>query len=386
MIMREWELIRPDAVEVWRNKELIQRLWWYYNVMLDNAPAKYNICARIEVPAKIDELWNMSLNELWSIHDKYSEELDKIWLDVKSRVPSKHVLHEWTRGRLPSCSLLDVKIVLARRIVQSCHFCERRCRVNRYERRGACLTTATPRVGTYGHHLGEEAPLVPSGTIFFTGCTFRCVYCQNWDISQFPENGDEVTPKQLAIIQKHLRETGARNINWVGGDPTPAIHAILESLRYLAEWQVNVPQLWNSNMYLTLEGMKLLLHVMDIWLPDMKYGNDQCAERYSIVKRYWEIITRNMKILAEREEDCIIRHLVLPGHVECCTKPVLKWIAENYRDKALVNVMDQYRPEWLVLRYPHRWPEIARRPSKSELDEAYRYATELGLCWEPVTR
>ncbi len=382
--LRHWQVIRPDAVTVWHDPEVVERLSWYYAVMRDEAPAKYHICARIEVPEKIEDLWNMPIEDLWKLHDKYAEEADKVWRELRTGCTKDEYI-KWTSSSLPSCSVLDVKIVLAKRIVSSCIFCERKCRVNRYERRGACLTTAKPRIGTYFHHLGEEAPLVPSGTIFFTGCTFRCVFCQNWDISQFPDNGDEVTPKQLAIIQKWLRENGARNINWVGGDPTPAIHAILESLKYLAEWGVNVPQLWNSNMYLTVEGMKLILHVMDIWLPDMKYGNDRCAERYSIVKRYWEVITRNMKMLADRGEDCIIRHLVMPSHVECCTKPVLEWIAKNYK-KALVNIMDQYRPEWLVAKYPHRWPEIARRPSSKELNEAYEYARKLGICWEPVTR
>ncbi len=383
-MLREWELLRPDAFTVWEYREVRERLAWYYAVMRDEAPAKFHICARLEVPYKRDEIESMSIEELWKIHDKYSEEFDKIWYEVRQNY-NKDVYRRWTQSELPEISLLDIKIILAYRILRECIYCERKCRVNRFERRGACLVDHRVRVSDYFHHPGEEAPLVPSGTIFFTGCTFRCVYCQNWSISQYPDNGDLVNAKQLAIIQKWLRETGARNINWVGGDPTPAIHVILESLKYLAMWSINVPQLWNSNMYLTVEGMKLIVHIIDIWLPDMKYGNDRCAEKYSIVKRYWEVITRNMKMLADRDEDCIIRHLVLPNHVECCTKPVLKWIAENYR-KALVNIMDQYRPEWQVAKHPDRWREIARRPSRREIEEAYKYATELGICWEPVTR
>ncbi len=384
-MLREWELIRPDAVYIWEDKEVRSRLSWYYNVMKDRAPAKYNICARIEIPLKKDELLGLKTDELWNIHEKYSQELDRIWRELRSEC-SLEDYRKWVETSLPEVSLLDVKILIAYRLLKECIYCERRCRVNRFERKGACLTTATMRISSYFHHPGEEAPLVPSGTIFFTGCTFRCVYCQNWEISQFPDEGEPVNAKQLAIIQKWLRETGARNINWVGGDPTPAIHVILESLKYLAEWGVNVPQLWNSNMYLTVEGMKLILHIIDIWLPDMKYGNNKCGERLSIVKRYWDVITRNMRMLAEREEDCIIRHLVLPNHLECCTKPVLEWIARNYREKALVNIMDQYRPEWLVAKYPHKWPDIARRPSRKEIEQAYNYARELGLCWEPVTR
>ncbi len=382
--MREWELLRPDAFTVWENREVRERLSWYYVVMRDEAPAKFHVCARIEIPLRRNEIENIKLEELWRIHDEYALELDKIWRELR-RGCDREKFRKWTQSELPEVSLLDLKITIAYRMLRECTFCERRCRVNRFERKGACFVNHRIRISDYFHHPGEEAPLVPSGTIFFTGCTFRCVYCQNWSISQFSENGDLVNAKQLAIIQKWLRETGARNINWVGGDPTPAIHVILESLKYLAMWSINVPQLWNSNMYLTVEGMKLIVHVMDIWLPDMKYGNNKCGEKYSIVKRYWNVVTRNMKMLADRDEDCIIRHLVLPNHVECCTKPVLKWIAENYK-RALVNIMDQYRPEWLVAKYPDRWREIARRPSRREMEEAYRYATELGICWEPVTR
>jgi Uncharacterized Fe-S protein PflX, homolog of pyruvate formate lyase activating proteins len=202
------------------------------------------------------------------------------------------------------------------------------------------------RVASYFIHIGEEAPLVPSGTIFFTGCNLRCVYCQNWDISQRPENGIEVDEADLASMQIELRASEARNINWVGGEPTPNLHVIIPSLRILAEKGINVPQLWNSNLYLTPEGMRLIIHLMDIWLPDFKYGNDQCALRYSVAPRYVEVVSRNLKMICDRDEDIIIRHLVLPGHVECCTRPVLRWIAHNC-PRAIVNVMDQYHPDYL---------------------------------------
>ncbi len=379
--VKNWELVRPDGVFVWTNPIVKEKLSWYYRVMNNEAPAKYHILARIEIRDK--NIKELPIEELWRIHDEACREFDKWWLEIRENSSENSL--KIIDKELPKTSLLDVKIEIAYRTLRNCNFCERKCHINRYVKRGACLLDHRSRVSTYFHHLGEEAPLVPSGTIFFTGCNFRCVYCQNWDISQNPENGIEVNAKQLAIIQKWLRENDARNINWVGGEPTPNIHVILESIRYLTELKVNVPQLWNSNMYLTLGGMKLIMHVIDIWLPDMKYGNNKCALKYSIVRNYWEVITRNMKILAERDEDCIIRHLVLPGHVECCTKPILKWIASNYR-KALVNIMDQYRPEYQVEFKREKWREIARRVTKKEMEEAYKFATELGITWEPVTK
>ncbi len=369
---------RPDAVHVWFDEDVRRRLSWYYSVMRDEKPAKFMIVKRIDAgedPKKLDT------SQLWELHDKLSHEARRLWGLAKRDKFGWRELREISE---PRHSFLDVKIELAYRILRSCHFCERRCRADRLEgKTGVCRLDYRVYVHSWFHHLGEEAPLVPSGTIFYGGCTFRCVFCQNWDISQ--ENvrgGVEVDARRLAKIQKELRITGARNINHVGGDPVPSMHVIIESFKFL---DVNVPQLWNSNMYMSVEGMKLIQDLIDIWLPDFKYGNDRCAIRLSAAPRYFEVVTRNLKMAAEYG-DMIIRHLVLPNHVECCTKPVLRWIAENLpKDRILVNIMDQYRPEYLVAKYPHRWPDIARRPSRDEIEEAYEYARRLGIRFEPVS-
>jgi len=373
---RLWKYFRPDAISVWDEPVVRERLSWYYAVMKDAAPAKYHIAARIEAPADVGRV---EYEELWRIHDKLAEEFDKIWREQKER-PDVSL----TRKSLPKASFLDVKIELANRIVRSCILCERKCRVDRAERKGACMLDKRALVSSYFHHLGEEAPLVPSGTIFFAGCNFRCVYCQNWDISQNPSNGVEISPETLAILQIKLRETGARNINWVGGEPTPNIHVILPSLKILAQRGANMPQLWNSNMYLSLEGLKLILHLMDIWLPDFKYGDDKCASRYSVVPNYLKVVTRNFEIICSRGEDIIIRHLVLPEHVECCTDRVLAWIASKC-PRALVNIMDQYHPEHLVLK-SDKYREIRRRLSHEEIEKAYKLGDRYGLAWREVTR
>jgi len=134
---------------------------------------------------------------------------------------------------------------------------------------------------------------------------------------------------------------------------------------------------------MSLDSMSLLEDIVDIWLPDLKYGNNNCAWRLSKVRNYWEIATRNIK-RAHEAGDIIIRHLVMPNHIECCTRPVLEWIAKN-APRALVNIMDQYRPEHLVARYPKMYPDIARRPTQSEMREAYRIAKELGIVFEPIS-
>jgi len=366
-----WSLLRPDAIKVWDNEEVRRRLYHYYNVMKGKRPAKYLIAKKIQAVFTGNE----SLNKLWKLHDELSLTFKETYNKI---IKGKLNLSELKN---PEKNFLDLKIEIVKRLVSKCILCEWRCGVNRFKgEKGACGLDATVRVSTAFLHMGEESPLVPSGTIFFTGCSFKCVFCQNWDISTDPLNGFSVTPKELASIATNLFLKGARNINYVGGNPDQQLHVIIESLKYM---DINVPILWNSNMYMSLESLKILLDVVDIWLPDFKYGNDECAKKYSKVVNYFRVVSRNHK-LACKEGDMIIRHLVMPNHVDCCTKRVLSWIAENC-PRALVNIMDQYRPEHLVARNPKNYYEIARRPLHEELKEAYEHADSLGICWRPVS-
>lgn len=369
--------LRSDAATVWEDEEVQKRLSWYRAVMRDSKPAKFLIAKSIPAHVGISDLKDMSEEELWSLHEE---------LGVKFRDTYKSVRNEKISNLVSlEPSFLDVKIALSEKLIEHCEFCERRCRVNRKEGKlGFCRVGYKSKVSTWFHHFGEEAPLIGeggSGTIFFAGCNFGpCVYCQNWDISSDPENGGEVNPQTLALISKRLRMEGAANINYVGGEPTPNLHTILASLKNLS---VNVPQLWNSNFACSLEAMRLLAEVIDIWLPDFKYGNDDCARRLSKVERYFETVSRNHRIAYENG-DMIIRHLVLPNHLGCCTKPVLKWISEN-TPNVLVNIMGQYHPDYLVMRNPSMYPDIARRPSSKEMKEAYEYARSLKIMFEPVS-
>jgi putative pyruvate formate lyase activating enzyme len=320
----------------------------------------------------------MTDDKLWQEHDRLQLDLSKTIEDLRERNTSLQ------RFAKPEHSFLDLKCELANRMLHECVMCEWRCKVDRVkgERKGACHLDSTARVSTFFRHFGEEPPLVNrhgSGTIFFASCTFRCSFCQNWDISQNAATGAPTSPRTLSTIIEALRREGAANINFVGGEPTPNLHVILEALNLTS---VNVPILWNSNMYLTPEAMKILADVVDIWLPDFKWGNDRCALKYSRILRYFEVTSRN-HLKAHQNGDVIIRHLIMPGHVKCCTKPILDWIANNCKH-ALVNLMDQYRPEHLVLR-DSQYAEIARRPTVDEIQEAYRYADRVGIVWKPVS-
>ncbi|MEM1685827.1 MAG: radical SAM protein [Acidilobaceae archaeon] len=362
---------RPDALRALYNNLLRERLSWYYSVLFNEKPAKFLIARRIEAPLDPYDT-SISLGELWQVHDKLALEHRRLWLDI--REDRENIRMDEPE---PKFTYLDVKIAIAKRIMESCELCEWRCKANRASGKiGVCRVANECMVYSFFHHIGEEAPLVPSGTIFYGGCPFRCVFCQNWEISQVvTRDYIKVTPRTLASIQENLARTGARNINHVGGEPTPQIPFILESLKYL---NVNIAQLWNSDMHMTPEAMKLIKDIIDIWLPDFKYGNDECGRRLSKVKNYFSVSARNhIEAYEEGLGDMIIRHLVLPNHIECCTRPVLEWLSKNI-PRAVLNLMDQYHPDYQVLKEPERYKDIARRLTRREFEEARRIARSLG--------
>lgn len=365
------DTFRFQPLSVWGNKEVRSRLSWYHDVMTDAKPAKFLICKSIPCNIKLE---NASLHDLWAEHGRLAELFKSKLEKVKSGAVDLAVEEQ---------SFLDLKFELAKKMLDSCNYCEWNCRVNRNEGKvGVCRLDKVTRVASWFRHFGEEPPLVNthgSGTIFFTGCMFRCVFCQNWSISQYPLAGEEVDENKLAQIMKELRKQGAHNINFVGGEPTPNIHTIIGGMRRL---DVNVPMLWNSDMYASVDAMNLLMEVIDIWLPDFKYGNDSCARRLSNIPNYFAIASRNHKLASK--SDMIIRHLVLPNHFECCTKPVLEWISRNC-PRALVNVMGQYYPECKVVQHPDKYPDISRRLTFEEIRRAYTCAEKLGLVYEPVS-
>ncbi len=377
-------ILRPDALVVWSYKEVRECLGWYYRVMINEKPAKFLICKSIK--CEEENFSDLTLKELWELHDCLRKEFKKKLEKIKRS--------EFSPDKLPCSSpnFLDVKVEIAKRMLKKCNFCVRNCGINRERgERGFCGVGKLAVVSSYFHHFGEEAPLLGggkwpvggSGTIFFAGCNLRCVFCQNYDISFNPENGVKVNAKQLARIATELRDTGAANINWVGGEPTPNLHIILESMKYI---EVNVPMLWNSNMLCSPEAMELLLDVIDIWLPDFKFGNNKCANRLTGGGiNYVETVLKNLKI-AQENGDMIIRHLVMPNHIECCTKPILEMIAKELdKDRILVNIMGQYRPMHLVNRYPEKYRDIARYPTPEEMEKAYKIAEKLGICFRPVS-
>jgi len=353
----------------------------HYNAVLTGSQlAYYLICKAI--PVEIPHIAN--IEELWEIHGQTAIKFKEMG---KSGLNDQHLAD----GR----SYLDLKVQISRKMLEHCEFCENACQTNRTtEQLGFCGIPVTSRVSSVFLHYGEEPPLVPSGTIFFSGCTFNCVYCQNWDISTVGKrppsemrynderrsNGTPVDGKQLAVFADALTRQNANNINYVGGDPTPNLHTIIESMVYQDQ---SITQLWNSNFYNTIKSLNLLVDLMDFWLPDFKYGNNECAKRYSKITNYWDVLTRNLKFIYEwGSRDIIIRHLVMPGHFNCCTKPILKWIANEIPGTA-TNIMAQYHPEHEV--NSKNYAEINRRVSHSEMVEAFSLAERLNIPYKLVS-
>jgi len=221
-----------------------------------------------------------------------------------------------------------------------------------------------------------------SGTIFLTGCNLRCVFCQNYEISQLYE-GREVSAEELARMMLELQLIGCHNINLV--TPTPQAHAIVAALVIARENGLRLPVVWNCGGYESVEVLRVLEGVVDIYMPDFKYGDSARGERYSAAPGYFEVAKEALKEMHRQVGDLvvqdgialrglIVRHLVLPNDL-AGTERVLRFIAEEISPDTYVNIMAQYYPTWKA----HRYPELSRRITTEEYREALELARKLGL-------
>lgn len=239
-------------------------------------------------------------------------------------------------------SLLDVKIELCRRYLAPCILCPRLCLVDRNRgERGFCGLTAEARWFKEALLWAEESPLVPSHEVFLTGCDFRCVYCYSWRQIENVELGRPLHAAEFAEIIERRHAEGANNLNLLGGEPTVNLLGILQLLK---EVSVDIPIVWNTNFYATPEAMSLLRGLVDVYLADCRAGNPECAQKLSGVRDLEEVFFRNLPRAAETA-DVILRHLVIPGHVDCCLQPILKRAARE-ASEIPVHVMTQYLPDY----------------------------------------
>ena len=356
-----WKTARPDALAVLDDALAKKSLLRYFAVLQDARPAKFILSKKLSAEFDLSD----SLEELWAEHARCTE----AFFDFERKLGTVQNIEKVPS---PAKSYFDLKIEIASRIIQDCRFCTRHCGVNRLtSRSGYCGCGNIITVSSIFAHTGEEPELVPSGTIFTMGCTMRCRHCQNWTISQWREDGTGMKPEKLALDVERLRLIGCRNANLVGGEPTPWLKQWLETFRNV---NLNVPVVWNSNSYYSTETAQLLAGFVDVYLLDFKYGTADCALRISDAPDYWKVCTRN-HLEAKKNSELIVRVLVLPGHLDCCTKPILSWITENLGTETRVNLLFQYRPEWRA----HEITELRRRLSHREMEQATQLVEKAGL-------
>lgn len=281
---------------------------------------------------------------------------------------------------------LEKRTAEALESLSSCEVCPHRCRVNRIEGElGFCKVGRFAVVSSFFPHRGEEFPIRGfrgSGTIFFSYCNMRCVYCQNYELSHFGE-GREVLPEELAEMMLKLQETGCHNINLVS--PSHVVPQILEALLLAVKEGLRIPLVYNTSSYDSLKTLRLLEGIVDIYLADLKYLNTEYGKRFSKVKDYpqraREALREMYRQVGNLKTDphgiavrgLLVRHLVLPGDVST-TGEVMEFL-KSIDPHLSVNVMAQYFPYYRAKDYP----ELARRITPEEFREALRQAEGLNL-------
>jgi len=307
------------------------------------------------------------------------------------------LLHAGQRNEIrwiPAYEKLEMEGKLAQRIKQAyaifenCQLCPRKCGVNRQKgEKGFCRAPVKPVIFSYHPHFGEEMSLVGekgSGTIFFSNCNLRCVFCQNWPIAH-EGKGKEVQDEDLADRMLHLQKMGCHNINLV--TPTHVMPNILNATRIALKKGLHLPLMYNTSGYEPLEILKMLEGIVDIYKPDMKYMDGEKAAKYSAGASDYPEVTKKAIVEMHRQvgvlkldkrgiaiRGVIIRHLVMPNRV-AGTEKFVKWMAETLPKSTYVNIMAQYRVEYKAYDYP----EIARGITAQEFLETMDSAEKYGL-------
>ena len=272
--------------------------------------------------------------------------------------------------------------------LSECKICPNECNVNRAdgEEGTYCHSTNEIVVSSFAPHFGEEPPLVGfsgSGTIFFTNCNLSCVFCQNYDISQLG-HGSTVSIEQLSELMIALQNRGCHNINLVS--PTHFVPQIISALVIAVEKGLEIPIVYNCGGYESIETLKLLEDIVDIYMPDIKYSNNETASRLSGIKIYWDVVQSAVKEMHRQVGDLhlnrrgitkrglLVRHLVLPNDLAGSEK-VIDFIADEISKDTYINIMDQYYPAYKA----NSFNELNRRITNDEYERVIKYARKKGL-------
>ena len=272
-------------------------------------------------------------------------------------------------------------------LLESCKLCPRNCGANRLkEKRGFCGALDKVKVARAALHYWEEPCIsgnVGSGTVFFSHCTLKCVFCQNYNISQC-EWGKEITIERLSEIFLELQEKGALNINLV--TPTHYVPQIIEALKIAKSKGLKLPIIYNSSGYEKVETIKLLKGYIDVYLPDIKYFDSKYSSKYSKANSYFDLAIEAVKEMVNQvgevefdkdgiiKKGVIIRHLMLPGLL-FDSKKVIDSIYKNFGDKVYISIMNQYTP----LENVENYPELNKSLNSKHYDAIIDYALNIGV-------
>jgi putative pyruvate formate lyase activating enzyme len=293
-------------------------------------------------------------------------------------------LETYRRGEFPA----RVKAALAE--LEDCCACPRNCHVNRLiDKARVCNTGRHAIVSSAFAHFGEEDCLRGwngSGTIFFGLCNLRCVFCQNWDISQ-EHTGKECDAEEIATLMLQLQKRGCHNINFV--TPEHVAPQVAEAISVAVPRGLKVPIVYNTSAYDSIQSLELMDGLVDIYMPDFKFFSYEPSRSYLKAKDYPARACEAIKEMHRQVGDLrfggdglarrglLVRHLVMPNYVDE-SRAIFKWLAEEISTDTFVNIMDQYRPQHQVGTHG-KYDAINRRPSGEELDRAYAAAREAGL-------
>lgn len=271
--------------------------------------------------------------------------------------------------------------------LEKCDICPHECNINRSKGKiGRCKATDKVKIALYSIHDFEE-PCISgengSGTVFFSNCNLNCIYCQNYEISQLGK-GKDITIEELAEIFLLQQEKGVENINLV--TPTSYVIQIIEAIKMAKEKGLSIPIIYNTNAYEKVETLKLLEGYIDIYLPDLKYAEDNLALQYSKIENYFAVATKAIQEMIRQvgmpklneegmiQKGVMIRHLVLPNHIEN-SKKVLKWIRTNVSNEIYISVMAQYFPTYQAKKVEN----LNRKLTPEEWRQMEDYIDELGF-------
>lgn len=270
-------------------------------------------------------------------------------------------------------------------LLNNCMLCPRKCGVNRYKKKGACGATNKLKIAYYSLHKWEE-PVISgsngSGTIFFSNCNMKCIYCQNKKIS-IDGYGKYISNKKLEEIMLKLQDIGAHNINLV--TPTHYVPQIVSALRKIKGKSLKIPVVYNTSSYENVGTIMFLNNLVDIYLADLKYYDDSLAYNYSGCKNYFEIATMAIDEMYRQVGDysfdkdglmtkgLIVRVLILPGHVEDAKK-IIKYLYMTYKDSIFISIMNQFTPVNTCI-----YSNLNRKLTDEEYDEVIKYALSLGV-------